>query len=894
MIWNRRTTSKILSGCLVILLLLALARAVRAGGGAPTIGIPTAWLSPSRIDPDLQDRLDRMNAGDTISVIVHLSDQADLHLGAGRARAQRLSSVVQALQRKAQSSQASLLALIRSLHAQTQIVSFRSFWIFNGFEVTGTRQAIETLAGRPEVARIAYNATLQAPEFDLATAGVEANLSLVGVEALWAAGYRGEGIVVASMDTGVYLDHPDLASRWRGGSNSWFDPNGQHPFTPFDANGHGTWTMGVMVGGDAGGTAIGLAPGAQWIAVKIFDDSGSATLAAIHAGYQWLLDPDGNPATADAPHVVNNSWTFSGSGCNLEFEGDLQALRAAGILPVFAAGNSGPWSGTSRSPANNPSAFAVGASNNSDGLFFYSARGPSSCPGGAPVYPHLVAPGVNIRTTDLYGLYRTATGTSLAAPHVAGGLALLLDAFPELTADQQASALINSAVDLGDPGPDNSYGYGRLDLYAAYQWLLANRTEVTATPTNAPTATFTPTAEPAFSPTPTATTVVPSATPTETLTPTSTSTPTLAPTATASPQPSPTLTASPTPSPTQPPTATATPQPSPTQTATSQPSPTLTASPTPSPTQPPTATPTALPGEVNLALHKPVTVSSFQDASHSGAQAVDGDSLTFWKTARASRSSPVAEWIVVDLGEPFEFDRIELEWDQYFGIAYRLEISADSLTWNSLVTVSKGDGGMDVYAFSPVNARYVRLYTTAWNNWRNRNWLRELRVLGTIGGGQTGGSPSPTPTLTVPTATFTPTPSPTGVPPSATPSPTLLPSPTPTPGAGSGMHVGDLDGSVKTGGAYWAARVTVAVHNGSEAPLSGVLVSGTWGGSYGSGACTTGDAGRCTISLFSLPSDLTSITFTVTGLSLSGQTYIPSANHDPDGDSDGTVIVISR
>lgn len=883
MIWSRRATSKILSGCLVILLLLALARVVQAGGGVPVIGIPTAWSSLSRIDPDLQDRLDRMNAGETISVIVHLSDQADLGLGAGRARAQRLSSVVRALQNKAQSSQASLLTLIRSLHAQSQITSFRSFWIFNGFEVTGTRQAIETLAGRPDVARIAYNATIQAPEFDLATAGVEANLSLVGVEALWAAGYRGEGIVVASMDTGVYLNHPDLVNRWRGGSNSWFDPNGQHASMPFDASGHGTWTMGVMVGGDAGGTAIGLAPGAQWIAVKIFDDSGSATLAGIHAGYQWLLDPDGNPATADAPHVVNNSWTFSGGGCNLEFESDLQALRAAGILPVFAAGNSGPWSGTSRSPANNPAAFAVGASNNSDGLFFYSARGPSSCPGGAPVYPHLVAPGVNIRTTDLYGLYRTATGTSLAAPHVAGGLALLLDAFPELTADQQASALINSAVDLGDPGPDNSYGYGRLDLYAAYQWLLANRTELTATPTNAPTATFTPTAEPAFSPTPTATTI-PSATPTETLTPTSTLTPTLAPTATATPQPSPTPSATPT----------ATSIPLPTATNTSQPSPTLTASPTPSPTQTPTATPTASPEEVNLALHKQVTVSSFQDASHSGAQAVDGDNQTFWKTTRASRSSPAAEWIVVDLGEPFEFDRIELEWDQYYGIAYRLEISADSLTWNSLVTVSGGDGGLDLYAFSPVNARYVRLYTTAWNNWRNRIWLRELRVLGTMGGGQTGGSPSPTPTSTESAATFTPTPSPTGVLPSATPTPTLLPSPTPTLDAGSGMHVGDLDGSVKTGGAYWAARVTLAVHNSSEAPLSGVLVSGAWGGSYGSATCITGDSGRCTISLFSLPADLTSVTFTMTGLSLSGQTYTPSANHDPDGDSDGTTIVISR
>jgi hypothetical protein len=287
--------------------------------------------------------------------------------------------------------------------------------------------------------------------------------------ALWDLGYRGQGIVVANMDTGVDVTHPDLASRWRGGTNSWYDPNGQHPATPTDVSGHGTWTMGVMVGGDAGGSSIGVAPDATWIAVKIFNDRGTATSTGIHQGFQWLLDPDGNPATADAPDVVNNSWATSASGCLLDFQPDLASLRAAGILPIFAAGNYGPLPGSSSSPANVPEAFAVGATDDTDALYPYSSRGPSPC--GQPVYPQLAAPGVGIHTTDLYGLYADPTGTSVAAPHVAGVLALLLQAFPGMSADRQAAALENSAADLGAAGADNNYGYGRLDALAAYQWL---------------------------------------------------------------------------------------------------------------------------------------------------------------------------------------------------------------------------------------------------------------------------------------------------------------------------------------------------------------------------------------------------------------------------------------
>src|SRR5262249_30618363 len=111
----------------------------------------------------------------------------------------------------------------------------------------------------------------------------------------------------------------------------------------------------------------------------------------------------------------------------------------------------------------------VGATDDADVLYPYGSLGPSPC--GQPVYPQLVAPGVGIHTTDLYGLYADPTGTSVAAPHVAGALALLLQAFPGMSAERQAAALESSAVDLGAPGADYSYGHGRLDVFAAYQWL---------------------------------------------------------------------------------------------------------------------------------------------------------------------------------------------------------------------------------------------------------------------------------------------------------------------------------------------------------------------------------------------------------------------------------------
>ncbi|MEU4291678.1 S8 family serine peptidase [Kribbella sp. NPDC026596] len=402
-----------------------------------------------------------------VDVIVVMKSQAAPTI-ATPDRRERIRQLEKALRDHANTTQRGARDLLAVRQKQGRVTSVVPLWITNAIGARVRASVAAELAHRPDVREVRPSTTIEAPSAAAATT-VEPNLTQVNAPALWDLGYRGQGMVVASMDTGIDISHPELAARWRGGSNSWYDPNGQHPATPIDLIGHGTQTMGVMVGGDGGGSAIGVAPDARWIAVKIFNDRGQASSTAIHLGYQWLLDPDGNPATADAPNVVNNSWTMTAGSCSLEFQADLRNLRTAGILPVFAAGNYGPTAGTSASPANNPEALAVGSVDGNGLIDPYSSRGPSACTQGT--YPQLVAPGTDIRTTDLYGGYLDVSGTSLAAPHVAGALALLLQASPGLSADRQQAALQSGAVDLGPTGADNDYGSGRLDVVASYNWL---------------------------------------------------------------------------------------------------------------------------------------------------------------------------------------------------------------------------------------------------------------------------------------------------------------------------------------------------------------------------------------------------------------------------------------
>ena len=416
-------------------------------------------------------------------------------------RAARQKVVIESLQALAARQQAGLLAAANAFQAQGQVERVIPFWIFNGVSLQATPAAILALAARPEVAHITPDPDPNAPIVLLddhaadntqsyktasqrrwavelpallgpASTLPEPNVALVNAPALWGMGYTGQGVVVASLDTGVDVSHPDLAASYRGGANSWYDPYNENAApADFYVNHHGTMTMSLIVGGSAGGSSNGMAPGAKWIAAKIFNNAGGATETAIHLAFQWVLNPNNDPANpGGAPDVVNNSWGYQTPGCDLNFQSDLQALVAAGIVPVFSAGNSGPNPSSDISPANNAGAFAVGAIDNNSVIDSFSSRGPSHCNAAAP-FPNLVAPGVALKAAVPVGQYSTCTGTSCAAPEVTGGIALLLSALPHLGLDLCEQSLMQSAVDLGPAGYDTSFGYGRLDVLSAYNWL---------------------------------------------------------------------------------------------------------------------------------------------------------------------------------------------------------------------------------------------------------------------------------------------------------------------------------------------------------------------------------------------------------------------------------------
>jgi serine protease AprX len=407
-------------------------------------------------------------------VIVTLRATADLSsLGRSGTQRARREEVLRALRTTAQVTQTGLRQQLAALENTGDVSDVRPFWITNAIALTATPHARALLQRRADVASVEPEQTFAAPAAATVTT-IEPNLEQIGAPTLWDQGVTGGGAVVAVLDTGVDVDHPDLSPTWRGGTNSWFDPYQQHPTVPTDRNGHGTWTTGVVVGGGAGGSAIGVAPGARWIAAKIFDDSGKGTTSGIHAALQWAADPDDDPATDDGADVVNNSWTFGAPGCDLEFQPDLVAFRALDVVPVFAAGNGGPYPQSSYSPANYPEALSVGAVDATDGVLADSSRGPSTCGGRSRAYPDVVAPGAAIRTSDVYGLWTSVTGTSLAAPHVAGALALLVSEHTALGAAEQQDALLGGARDLGATGPDETYGAGRVDIPASHE-LLASR-----------------------------------------------------------------------------------------------------------------------------------------------------------------------------------------------------------------------------------------------------------------------------------------------------------------------------------------------------------------------------------------------------------------------------------
>jgi subtilisin family serine protease len=316
---------------------------------------------------------------------------------------------------------------------------------------------------------------------------------------VWALGYTGQGVVVGGADTGYEWNHPALINQYRGWDGNtadhdynWYDATAAHSLTPEDPFGHGTHTMGTMVGDDGGSNQIGMAPGARWIGCRNMDASGAGTPETYIACYQWFIAPtrvDGlsDPQPDLAPDVINNSWSCPESeGCtdpNVLLEA-VQNVRAAGILTSHSAGNGGPECSTVRDPAAiYAESFTVGATDNADNLARFSSRGPVIVDDSNRPKPDISAPGVSIRSTYKGGTYVLMSGTSMAAPHVAGLVALLISVDPGLrgqvdaleTAIEQSAKQISSTECSSTGVPNNLYGWGRIQALEAYQLLVPER-----------------------------------------------------------------------------------------------------------------------------------------------------------------------------------------------------------------------------------------------------------------------------------------------------------------------------------------------------------------------------------------------------------------------------------
>src|SRR5262245_47410120 len=534
---------------------------------SPAVGQRVELPSQSTLHPAPAQKIaswvmEHTTNGQQAEFFVVLADQADLSPAANlQTKTEKGRFVYQTLLEKAQSTQEPILQWLRDRKIEHQ-----SFYIVNAILVKGTREIADTLAARPDVARVTGNPLIHnelpqrgaieqsplRPRGPATPATIEPGITYTHAPDVWALGYTGQGVVVASADTGVRWTHNALKPHYRGwdGVNAnhnlnWHDsihsgggvcgPNSPEPCDDFF---HGSHTTGTAIGDDGGANQIGMAPGAKWIACRNMDQ-GNGTPATYMECMEFFIAPyplnctpnEGDPTKA--PDITINSWGCPVSeGCVVgdELQAAVEAQEAAGIQMVVAAGNSGSGCSTvSDPPSFYEASYTVGALNTgTDLIASFSSRGPVTRDGSGRTKPEITAPGTDTRSCDnsCDSCYTFASGTSMATPHISGAMALLWSAVPSLRHQIQASRdqLDSTTVQIQDAQcgdatpPNNVYGWGRVNILTAV-----------GTP---PPPTPTPTPSPLPSVTPCGATATPTPTATATVTPTTTPTPSLPPTAT--------------------------------------------------------------------------------------------------------------------------------------------------------------------------------------------------------------------------------------------------------------------------------------------------------------------------------------------------------------------------
>lgn len=429
-----------------------------------TLLILFAGLWPAQISSDLGQRINQSTLGDTITVQIYF--QTDFNPAA-------LTNL----------SHCQKVAYLKTTTGQTQSAvhqrliqkgarNIKSFWAGNLIIATISVADLEEIFQDDNVIYLDITRIykIEEPiEADAVLGGesVEWNIEKIRADDVWQEGYTGKGINIGFIDTGVDAIHPDIKNQRRE-YDSWYDATTDgDSLNPYDDYGHGTHVIGTACGRNG----IGVAPDAKWIIVRAFVDGGASS-EDIHEAFDWLVGLN------EPPQIISNSWG-SGNQTRLEFWPDLETIRALGIIPVFANGNSG-FLGPS-TPGNFPLVIGVGATDKDDKLARFSSRGaaPNISPWNDNKYwpypewnrlkPDLCAPGVNVKSCFPGGGYKVWSGTSMACPHIAGVIALILEKNPILNFKEIYWLLTQNAKHFEDYGkiPNCDYGWGRVDVYQA-------------------------------------------------------------------------------------------------------------------------------------------------------------------------------------------------------------------------------------------------------------------------------------------------------------------------------------------------------------------------------------------------------------------------------------------
>lgn len=488
---------------------------------------PTPWQDT--VEPALMTELERDSYA---SFIVLFQQQADVSTARQQGSKMQMGTYVfERTRTVATAAQKSAIDLLRAEQAP-----YRSFHIVNAIQAKGDLALVKALANLPEVRAIQPNPTVavdllpeereqQAIDF---REGVEWGLAAIGADQVWNMGFTGQGVVVGGQDTGYEWDHPAIKESYRGWDDTiaqadhnynWHDaiheidsmngppyiaeanPCGLSSPVPCDDHNHGTHTMGTMTGTVSDeGKSIGVAPGAKWIACRNME-RGYGSPASYIECFEWFLAPTDlngeNPDPSKAPHVIANSWSCPEiEGCtpaNFEtMQIAVDNLKAAGVVVVVSAGNSGSQCHTVSTPAAIfENSFTVGATRQTDTIANFSSRGTVTVDSSNRLKPNVSAPGVGVRSSIRNGGFATFSGTSMAGPHVAGAVALLISANPELAGQVEAiEALLESTAkpmlsdqDCGGVSgmevPNAVYGYGRMDILAAVQETVSTSSKAT-------------------------------------------------------------------------------------------------------------------------------------------------------------------------------------------------------------------------------------------------------------------------------------------------------------------------------------------------------------------------------------------------------------------------------